>query len=121
MPAGTSSARFPSDQEHAMEALFIYMTAGSMEEARSIAHTLVEERLAACVNVIDGMRSVYRWQDKVEEASEVVMIAKTSAGGFDALAARVRDLHSYDTPCIVALPLTDGDPGYLDWIRANSG
>jgi periplasmic divalent cation tolerance protein len=111
----------PAILEYVMEALFIYMTAGSVEEARSIARILVEERLAACVNIIGGMHSVYRWQDGIEEASEVVMIAKTSSDGFDALAARVRDLHSYDTPCIVALPLTAGDPRYLDWIRASSG
>lgn len=103
-----------------MEALLVYMTAGSAEEAGSIARVLVEERLAACVNVIEGMRSVYRWQGSVEEASEAVMIAKTSVGGFDALAARVREVHSYDTPCIVALPLAAGDRGYLDWILANS-
>lgn len=104
-----------------METLFIYMTAGSMAEARGIARALVEERLAACVNLVDGMRSIYRWQDAVEEGEEVVMIAKAPADGFDALARRVRDLHGYETPCIVALPLVAGDPGYLDWIRANSG
>lgn len=99
-----------------MDALFVYMTAGSAEEARRIARALVEERCAACVNLIEGMRSVYRWQGAVEEASEVVMIAKTTAAGFDRLAARVRELHSYDCPCIVALPVQAGDAGYLAWI-----
>lgn len=100
-----------------MDALFVYMTAGSVEEARRIARALVEERHAACVNLVEGMRSVYRWQGAVEEASEVVMIAKTTAAGFDRLARRVRELHSYDCPCIVALPVQGGDSGYLDWIR----
>jgi periplasmic divalent cation tolerance protein len=103
-----------------MDVLFVYMTAGSAEEARRIARALVEERHAACVNLIEGMRSVYRWRDAVEEASEVVMIAKTTAGGFDRLARRVRELHSYECPCIVALPVRDGDPGYLDWIRGQT-
>lgn len=99
-----------------MDPIFVYMTAGSTEEADRIARTLVEERLAACVNLIDGMRSVYRWQGDVEQATEVVMIAKTRAEGFDALAARVRDLHAYDCPCIVALPIVQGERDYLSWI-----
>jgi len=102
------------------QALFVYMTAGSAEEARRIARALVEERLAACVNLVDGMESVYRWQGAVETARETVMIAKTRADRFEALRDRVRALHSYDTPCIVALPVGRGDAPYLDWIAVES-
>lgn len=102
------------------QAIFVYMTAGSADEARRIARSLVEERLAACVNLIDGMGSVYRWEGRVEEGTETVMIAKTLASRFESLRARVRELHSYETPCIVTLPLGKGDAPYLDWIATES-
>ncbi|MFC7332170.1 divalent-cation tolerance protein CutA [Rhodocista pekingensis] len=100
--------------------VFVYMTAGSPEEADRLGRTLVEERLAACVNILPEMRSVYRWQGAVETAAEVVLIAKTRADRFEALAARVRTLHSYATPCIVELPLGRGDAPYLDWLVRES-
>lgn len=103
-----------------MDPVFVYMTAGSPDEARRIARTLVEERLAACVNIIDGMTSIYRWEGAVEEGRETVMIAKTRAGRFEELAARVRALHSYTVPCIIEIPLGRGDAPYLDWLRAES-
>lgn len=103
-----------------MTPVFVYMTAGSLEEAERIGRALVEERLAACVNILPGMVSVYRWQGAVERAEEVVLIAKTRRSGFDALAERVRALHSYDVPCIVELPLGRGDAPYLDWIAAET-
>lgn len=103
------------------ELVFVYMTAGSPEEAERIGRTLVEERLAACVNLLPGMRSIYRWQGVVETGEEVVLIAKTRADRFDALRARVRDLHSYAVPCIVELPLGRGDAPYLDWLARDSG
>jgi len=103
-----------------MDLVAAYITAGSREEALRIGRALVEERLAACVNVLDGMTSVYRWNGAVEEASEAVLIAKTRAALFDRLTERVRALHSYDTPCVVELRLERGNPAYLDWLRAET-
>ncbi len=100
--------------------VFAYITAGSKEEALRIGRILVEERLAACANVLGGMTSVYRWNGAVEQAEEAVLIAKTRAGLFDRLAGRVRDLHSYDTPCVVELAVGRGNPAYLDWLRAET-
>lgn len=94
----------------------VYVTAADQEEARRIADTLVEERLAACVNILGAVHSVYRWKGAVESAREVALVAKTEASRFEALAARVRSLHSYETPCIVALPLERGDGAFLRWI-----
>ena len=100
---------------------FIYMTAGSLAEARLIAQALVAERLAACVNLIDGMESHYEWEGEVQTAREIVLIAKTRADLFDALKQRVLELHSYDCPCVVALDLSDGHPKFLKWIAAQTG
>lgn len=104
-----------------MDVIFVYMTAGSVEEARRIARALVDERLAACVNLIEGMTAIYRWQGAVEEAGETVLIAKTRAGRFEALADRVRALHSYSVPCIVELPVGRGNPAYMAWLRQEAG
>jgi periplasmic divalent cation tolerance protein len=94
----------------------VYMTAGSIEEARRIGRALVEERLVACVNLIEGMKSIYRWQGAVEEGNEVVIIAKTTAGRVGPLIERVKALHSYDVPCVVALPIESGNPDFMAWI-----
>jgi periplasmic divalent cation tolerance protein len=94
----------------------VYIVAADMAEADRIAEALVAERFAACVNILGGIRSVYRWQGAVERAEEVALIAKSTAGLFERLAARVRELHSYDTPAIVAWPIVGGDAAYLDWI-----
>ena len=103
-----------------MTAISVYITAGSVEEASRIGRVLVEERLAAWANVIDGMRSIYRWQGKIEEEPEAVLIAKTRTGMIDRLTERVRGLHSYDCPCVVGLPIVGGNPDYLDWIDAET-
>ncbi len=100
-----------------MEFVFAYITAGSRDEALRIGRALVDERLAACANILDGMTSIYRWQGAVEEATETVLIAKTRAELFDRLAARVRDLHSYEVPCVIELKVGRGNPAYLDWLR----
>jgi periplasmic divalent cation tolerance protein len=102
-----------------MDIRFVYMTAGSLAEARTIGRQLVESGLAACVNILPGMQSIYRWEGKIEEATEVVMIAKTTAPRVPALSAKVRSLHSYDCPCVVSLKVEEGYQPFLDWIGAN--
>lgn len=98
------------------EYVSVYMTAASADEADRIASALVEERLAACVNILGGIRSVYRWDGAVQSDAEVALVAKTRAALFGALAARVRALHSYEVPCIVSWPIEAGNPAYLTWI-----
>lgn len=103
-----------------MEFRLVYMTAASRDEAKKIGRALVEERLAACANVIDGMESVYWWQGRLTEDREAVLIAKTRAELVPALTERVRALHSYTLPCVVALPLVGGNPAYLEWLEAET-
>lgn len=98
------------------ESLFVYVTAGDREAALTIGRALVDARLAACANVIGGMESVYRWQGAVEQASEAVLILKTRASLLDDLTAKVKALHDYDCPCVVAMPIAGGNAEYLDWI-----
>jgi periplasmic divalent cation tolerance protein len=102
-------------------AISVYIVAADTAEADRIAEALVGERLAACVNILGAVRSVYRWQGTVERADEVAMIAKTIGALFEKLAARVRTLHSYEMPAIVAWPIVAGDAAYLDWIAAETG
>ena len=104
-----------------MDAISVYVTAANPEEAHRIADVLVGERLAACVNILGPVRSVYRWKGQVERNDEIALIAKTQKSLFDRLAARVRALHSYDTPAIVAWPIVAGDAAYLDWIGEETG
>ena len=101
-------------------ALLVYMTAASADEAERIAGDLVESRLAACVNVMAPIRSVYSWKGELCRSEEIPFIAKTDDDRFEALAARVRALHSYETPCIVALPVARGDADFLAWITEST-
>lgn len=94
----------------------VLSTAGSQDEARKIAHALVERRLAACVNVIAPIESIYRWQGKVESAQEWLLVIKTTAGAFIRVRDAIRELHSYDLPECIMLPIEDGSSGYLKWI-----
>lgn len=94
-----------------------FITASSEEEARTLAYGLVESGLAACVNQVPGVTSVYTWQGKVEEAREVLLIAKTPTRLVQGLIERVRELHSYDVPEVIALPIEAGNPPYLSWIN----
>lgn len=96
---------------------FAYITASSKDEALAIGRVLVEERLAACVNVFDGMTSLYWWQGNLEEGHEAVLIAKTRDELVERLINRVRDLHSYDCPCVAVWQITSGNPDYLQWIE----
>ncbi len=96
---------------------FVYITTSSREEALLIGEHLVEEDLAACVNVINGIFSMYRWKGKVEKAEEAAMIVKTVQSLVGPLIDRVKDLHSYDCPCIVSLPVDGGNQEFLSWIE----
>ena len=102
------------------EILFAYITCKDVAEARRIGRGLVDEGLAACVNILPGMESHYRWNGKVESAQEVVLIAKTRAEARETLLERVLERHSYETPCVVFLPVAGGNPDYLDWIARES-
>jgi periplasmic divalent cation tolerance protein len=94
-----------------------YITAPSMEVAESLAESLVSERLAACVNLIPQVNSIYTWQGEVNHDTEILMIAKTTQLVFEEkLIARVETLHPYDVPEIIAVPLVGGSPAYLSWI-----
>ena len=103
-----------------MPACLVYITAASAEEATRIGRTVVEERLAACVNVHSPITSIYRWQDAIQQDSETVLIAKTPDRLIDRLVERVVELHSYDCPCIVAVPVVGGHRPFLDWIDAET-
>ncbi len=99
-----------------MEARIIYITTENKEEARSVGKVLVEERLAACVNIIDGMEAMFWWEGAAQSESETVLIAKTTEDRVDDLTRRVKEVHSYDCPCVVALPIQAGNPEFLSWI-----
>ena len=93
-----------------------YVTAPSLEGAREMGRTLVGERLAACVNILPGMRSIYPWEGRIEESEEVVMICKTTADRSGRLEQRIRELHPYRIPCVLVLPVEDGNAAFLEWV-----
>jgi periplasmic divalent cation tolerance protein len=94
----------------------VLSTAGSEDEARKIARHLVENRLAACVNIVPQIESIYRWQGKVESSREWLLLIKTTAERFPAVRGAVRELHSYELPECVAINIEDGSADYLEWI-----
>ena len=98
----------------------VYVTASDRDEAVRIGKALVEERLAACANVIDGARSLYRWEGEVRDDPEAVVILKSRTELMDALTSRVKEIHSYDVPCIVSWPILDGNAEYLSWLAAET-
>lgn len=100
-----------------MEAIVVYITAPNEDEAARIAKTIVQERLAACVNIVKGIRSIYNWQGKIEDDSEVLMIVKTQRHLFELLKRRVKELHSYTVPEIIALSVIEGSEDYLNWLK----
>jgi periplasmic divalent cation tolerance protein len=97
--------------------ILVYVTIASTEEAEKLGRGAVAERLAACANILPGMRSIYRWQGGIETAQEAVLILKTQRSMLDVLTRYVREHHSYDCPCVVALPIEGGNPAYLDWLK----
>jgi periplasmic divalent cation tolerance protein len=97
-------------------ALICFCTCPESGTAERIATTLVDERLAACVNILPGLRSIYRWQDRVETADEVLLLVKTSAAAYPALQDRLRELHPYELPELLAVESASGLPAYLQWV-----
>jgi periplasmic divalent cation tolerance protein len=94
----------------------VLCTAGSEEEARKIARHLVEQRLAACVNIVPQIESIYRWQGKLESAREWLLLIKTTENIFPAVRDAIRELHSYELPECISISVEDGSPAYLEWI-----
>ena len=104
-----------------MSLVSVYAVFADHHEAERIGRTLVDEKLAACVNLLGPIRSIYRWKDAVESADEVAAIFKTTQAQADALISRIADLHSYDVPCIVTWPIDNILKGYADWVKSNVG
>lgn len=100
----------------------VYITTKDKKEAKIIGKKLVEERLAACVNIIDGMESIYWWEDEIQQAQECILIAKTPYHNVKELTDRVIEMHSYDCPCVISLQLTEqeGNQEYQQWILDNT-
>lgn len=103
-----------------MPALFVYMTAADADEAQALGKMLVSKRLAACVNILGPIRSMYWWDGAVQDDAEVAFIAKTWDDRLDALTHAVREAHSYDEPCVIALPAKGGSGSFLGWIRTET-
>lgn len=101
--------------------IVIFSTCGSSEEAESVARSLVEKRLAACVNIVAPVRSFYRWKGKVEDAAEWLLIIKTSRSRFDELRAALELVHTYELPETLAIAVVDGSPTYLNWLEGEVG
>ena len=100
--------------------IVVMMTAGSREEAARLAEMLVGARLAACVQIMPEMESLFRWEGEIQREPEFLLLAKTTAANFDRLETEVRALHSYETPEIIALPVTAASTPYLNWLVENS-
>ena len=94
----------------------VYVTAASLDEARAIGRMLVDKRLAACVNILPAVESLFWWQGRVQSAAECALVAKTTPQRMDELLREIKAAHSYEVPCVVALPIVAGNPDFLDWI-----
>ena len=103
--------------EKMTDIILVYITTPNAEEAKKIASSLVQEKLAACANILPQISSVFYWDGALEQSNEALLLLKTSQEKFAALQQRVKELHSYELPCIVALPLSAGLPEYLNWIK----
>ena len=103
-----------------MENCLVYITAGNANEAVAIGRDLVERQLAACANVHSPVVSIYRWRGVIQQENEVVLIAKTRRDLVEDLSARVAEIHSYDCPCVAAIPIAGGYAPFLEWISAES-
>jgi periplasmic divalent cation tolerance protein len=103
-----------------MNEILVMSTTDTIELAQKIASALVQANEAACVNIIPGMRSIYRWEGKVCDESEFLLLIKSTSEKFDAVNSRIHQLHTYQVPEVIAVPITAGDSGYLAWLRSNS-
>ena len=101
-------------------AVFVYTTYPSIVEAETTGRALIERKLAACVNILPGMVSLYRWEGAIERGEEAVMIIKTRAALAEPVRAAVKEMHSYTTPAILVIPLESVDPSYLGWLLAET-
>lgn len=99
--------------------VFSYIVCKNKAEAQKIGKLLLKERLAACVNIFDKMNSMYWWKGKIEEANETVLIAKTTKQLFSKLSKRVKEVHSYEVPCILQIPVSDGNKAYVNWLKGS--
>jgi periplasmic divalent cation tolerance protein len=104
------------EREADMEYVVVLITAPDEETAAGMARAVVEDGLAACVNIVPGLRSIYRWKGKVEDENEVLMVAKTQKDKFEALEVRIRELHPYEVPEVISIPITAGSEPYLAWL-----
>ena len=104
-----------------MSVVSVYAVFATAEEAERIGRTVIEERLAACINILPGVRSIYRWQGAIESADEVAAIFKSSNAKADALITRIAGLHSYEVPCIASWPIDKILGSYADWVEDNVG
>lgn len=103
-----------------MKTNLVYITATSVAEARTIARELVSDRLAACANIIDNVNSLYWWNGEIQDDREVIVIAKTRECLIPELVEKVKSMHSYECPCIVSLPIKDGNQAFLDWVASET-
>ena len=120
MKSASKTAR-PKTARPKTECISIYVTCADADEAEAIAQILVAEELIACANILPKVQSIYRWQGKVEQTSETALLAKTRKALGEVVVARIKELHSYDIPCVVIWPILGGYEPYLEWIVQNTG
>lgn len=103
------------------QVLLVYVTVADVEEAERIGEAVVDGRLAACANILEGMRTIFRWEGSVQKGREAILILKTREDLFDELKDRIVELHSYDLPCVVAVRIETGHEPFLEWVEAETG
>ncbi len=104
-----------------MNEIIVFITASKEDEAVKISRALVEARLAGCVNIIGNIRSIYSWHGKIEDEKEFLMIAKTRKKLFKAIVQKIKEIHSYSVPEVIAMPIVEGSPDYMKWLREVTG
>ncbi len=104
-----------------MAAVLVYITCRNEHEAEKVGESLIQSRLAACVNIVGGMRSMFWWNGKIDQERETILLAKTQVGLVGQLTEAVRSVHSDECPCVVAIPIIDGNPDFLRWIQSETG
>ena len=100
--------------------IVVFVTTKDIEEAKKISRALVEEKLIACANIVSGIQSIFWWEGKVDEANETLLILKTKKSLFKKIVMKVKSLHSYDVPEVIALPIIDGQKDYLTWVNEST-